>query len=653
MKQTNNAIKFLMAQYRAICKNAYFKGLSSALLITAGLAAGQAQAVDPYYTTDDTSWSTTSGNGDIRVAGNIADIHQPTPKEGTSVSGGDWTIAFPFSGSKGVYGGFVDATKVANKDVDVSAFENHLTIDEGKASIGNGSNHPNLVGGWAKTKNGLALSRDNSVELILPETANAANSAIESGGQVIGGWASSLNGAVSQSNTVTLHGSNDTARVLLGNGAFGGQAFVDENATGGDYVAQGNKLDVQYITASGTGNSSLWLIGGYAYTNGTAHGGTGTVDSLQAIGNAVIADHINHSTASATDTGLIVGNLAVNNLAKSVTDVIANGNGKDTTVAITNSTIYHSTIFGGQATNYSGGSATANANIVSIKDTNVSDTTTPSGNAVFGGQAEVTATADGQKNTLEASNNAVTIELSSTGSTDPIAKKSFVGDVYGAQVKLVSGAGSITNFVGSSLTANNNSVTIGEGITVSSGSIRGAYMGTDGTKVKSGGATITASNNTVTINGDVSAVQGSNSVIAGAVAETGIATMNNNKVVINGKVTGITYIYGAMASEQPDVGSDIKNAQLNLNNNSIVIGANADISDTNIWAAQYSTDGTSNNTTALTFNNNVTIEGKVANADIYGGTGANSAITLASNGSLTYNDTTANKIREHCRRIII
>ena len=45
MKQTNNAIKFLMAQYRAIFKNAYFKGLTSAVLLTAVLAvAGGAQA---------------------------------------------------------------------------------------------------------------------------------------------------------------------------------------------------------------------------------------------------------------------------------------------------------------------------------------------------------------------------------------------------------------------------------------------------------------------------------------------------------------------------------------------------------------------------------------------------------------------------------
>lgn len=44
MKQTNNAIKFLMAQYRAIYQSAYFKGLASAIVVTATLASAQAQA---------------------------------------------------------------------------------------------------------------------------------------------------------------------------------------------------------------------------------------------------------------------------------------------------------------------------------------------------------------------------------------------------------------------------------------------------------------------------------------------------------------------------------------------------------------------------------------------------------------------------------
>ena len=46
MKQTSSALTFLMAQYRAIFKRAYVKGIASAVLLTAGLAAGAAQAAE-------------------------------------------------------------------------------------------------------------------------------------------------------------------------------------------------------------------------------------------------------------------------------------------------------------------------------------------------------------------------------------------------------------------------------------------------------------------------------------------------------------------------------------------------------------------------------------------------------------------------------
>ena len=52
MKVSNNALNFLLAQYRAIFKRAYVKGLASAVLLTAGLAAGQAQAADLANVTD-------------------------------------------------------------------------------------------------------------------------------------------------------------------------------------------------------------------------------------------------------------------------------------------------------------------------------------------------------------------------------------------------------------------------------------------------------------------------------------------------------------------------------------------------------------------------------------------------------------------------
>ena len=46
MKLSNNALNFLLAQYRAIFKRAYAKGIAPAIMLTAALAAGQAQAVN-------------------------------------------------------------------------------------------------------------------------------------------------------------------------------------------------------------------------------------------------------------------------------------------------------------------------------------------------------------------------------------------------------------------------------------------------------------------------------------------------------------------------------------------------------------------------------------------------------------------------------
>ncbi len=44
MKQTKNALSMLLNAYRSVYKSAYFKGLASAVVLTAGLAAGAAQA---------------------------------------------------------------------------------------------------------------------------------------------------------------------------------------------------------------------------------------------------------------------------------------------------------------------------------------------------------------------------------------------------------------------------------------------------------------------------------------------------------------------------------------------------------------------------------------------------------------------------------
>ena len=128
MKQTNNAIKFLMAQYRAIFKNAYFKGMATALVLTAGLAAGAAQAADEiYYSDDGKTWTTTSGSG--RIAGAVAGVHLNPATEGTTAANGKLNITSTWSGSGSIYGGYVDTTKLdSGKDVDVSAVGNTSVV---------------------------------------------------------------------------------------------------------------------------------------------------------------------------------------------------------------------------------------------------------------------------------------------------------------------------------------------------------------------------------------------------------------------------------------------------------------------------------------------------------------------------------------------
>ena len=67
VKVSNNALNFLLAQYRAIFKRAYVKGLASAVLLTAGLAAGQAQAADLFQNA--AVWDKISAEQDLTISG--------------------------------------------------------------------------------------------------------------------------------------------------------------------------------------------------------------------------------------------------------------------------------------------------------------------------------------------------------------------------------------------------------------------------------------------------------------------------------------------------------------------------------------------------------------------------------------------------------
>ena len=121
MKQTSNALTFLMAQYRAIFKHAYVKGLASAVLLTASLAAGASQA----QAADLTEWGT--------------DWDKPTEQvsvsQGTVTNSGDkFTNKFDVTGTVTVSGN----GRLVVKD--------SMTLNNATLTISDGSNGSGIFG---------------------------------------------------------------------------------------------------------------------------------------------------------------------------------------------------------------------------------------------------------------------------------------------------------------------------------------------------------------------------------------------------------------------------------------------------------------------------------------------------------------------------
>ena len=654
MKQTSSALTFLLAQYRAIFKRAYIKGIASAVILTAGLAAGQAQATpsddDPFYTTTDNSkWTETTQyrqsaiSSSKRVAGDYDDGTTADHDDGIvsdetlviGASGG--TINGDISGISGdvpVYGGYVLLKDTTSAD-SATAHNNRLEVKSGGTLNTTG----NIVGGWAKTLgDGFVTATENKLTIDKDAKLNEA-------GQFIGGVAAGQNGALAQDNRVELTGDTATKKPTVNNtGNYGAIVFIGQNGTAsgstGVFEALDNTVDMSGFTASGSLAKNMTFVGGHVSVEALAT--DHQITRLSSTGNTVDLSDFTIGGASQTVLGHIVANkVALNAVNGTVANIEANGTA-GTGVTLTDGTLYASQVYGGWAQNHSGGNATANANNVSIIDTDLKVLDNGSGSVVYGGYAQTVIATDSitsksQTVTLTASHNTVTIK--NTDTSEKAEDKDAVGDVYGALLD-ISGS-SVTNALGSTMTADSNTVTIGEGVKVSSGSIAGAYIKTNNTSLTSGGATVKASNNKVTLEGDFTADTGAVRTISAVTTESGLTTAENNSVVINGKITGANnaQIVAVNVSEQKVItGSSLEKKEdivHHLSNNSVTIGAKAEVSNVSIAAV------TSYSNSAYTLNNDVTIAGKVSNSDILGGTGADSVIDAQAGSQLTYSSTSA------------
>ena len=76
MKQTNGAVTLLLSAFKSIYRNAYVKGIASAVVLTAGLSAGAANAAIDGTLGTDTSipadeWPTVTAIGEAGAAAKI------------------------------------------------------------------------------------------------------------------------------------------------------------------------------------------------------------------------------------------------------------------------------------------------------------------------------------------------------------------------------------------------------------------------------------------------------------------------------------------------------------------------------------------------------------------------------------------------------
>ena len=331
MKQTNNAIKFLMAQYRAIFKNAYFKGMATALVLTAGLAAGQAQAATEIYqsTATDISQaisSTITAPDQTTYPGPNTSLPSAAGNDGTGSSVADKTVnigsgEYVSSTTSWAAGGILVNSGATATSTNLSATNNTLNLKAG-ASIGSGS-----YGAYLFNEKGNVSATGNKV--VLDDIASGAAVTVTAGGPsdgIFGARIKSTNGSATASGNyvdITAHYGATLTLNHGNNGIVGALAEgTDTVSVTGNYVTitgeSGTKA-TDLLTFSGD-SGAYTLIGGFAL-NQTAGK---TASTLTADSNSVSATNL----SIGGDSGAyIFGGRAMNNVgADGHADLFARNN---------------------------------------------------------------------------------------------------------------------------------------------------------------------------------------------------------------------------------------------------------------------------------------------------------------------------------------
>ena len=543
MKQTNNAIKFLMAQYRAIFKSAYFKGLATAAVVTMGLAAGAAQASSGYLQVSN-NWSRVDTDG-IEItgsgvlAGNIAGDQLSTDdlditnnnKTSDTASGGTLVIGNydpngSAMGTGSMKSGAAAGNWVSSTDSDARAIGGLVTVNgSGYVDKGGQSGRGVIYGARAYSTNGYAEAIGNEVHVKKDEVALNKAAASET---IYGARVQGNTGALGSENKVFIDGRSATARQVVsmsGDGLFGVQVRASGASSTGEYEASSNEVILNYIDVNDASNT-LAIRGGHVRLAGSS--GTGIADS-----NYI---ELNNSKISASG-GMVYANHVTNGASNST--ISLNGNGRG--VSISDTTIYNAAesdflAIAANTVEGSGGVVTASNGRVELANTKI----TASGGTnvtVYGSNIVVSGAANAN---LTASNNVVNIT-----EADADSNNSINASVVGAHVENTTDSDKLT------LAASNNSVSIGENVEVA-GEIFAARFAASGADVTS----LTANNNSVSIAGTVK-----NTVAAVQVATKDTAKVSGSTSFLN---NDINLLAGANVSVGSLFGGEGKDSVISI-----------------------------------------------------------------------------------------
>ena len=350
MKQTNNAIKFLMAQYRAIFKNAYFKGMATALVLTAGLAAGQAQAADPVYEFDsgtDINKITTPIATHPSGSGPKLQLQSAAAHNGTGTSVSDKTLSIGTDEMVSSTTGWATAGILVNSGagataINLSATNNTLDLNKG-ASVERGA-----YGAYLYNEKGNVSATGNRIEI--KDIGNSETVTVNATGTVYGLFGArvkSTNGSATASGNYVDITAHYGASLTLNHGANGIVGALAEgtdtvSVTGNYVTITGTGTDVgtdpAHLLALGSGGTNAHtLIGGFALNQSSGStAGDNTASTLTAASNWVDAKNISIGGASGA---YIFGGRAMNTTdADGSSDIFARNNFVTlTNVAVSNS----------------------------------------------------------------------------------------------------------------------------------------------------------------------------------------------------------------------------------------------------------------------------------------------------------------------------